>query len=250
MFPGGAQADLGNEELGGLLNREFSDPGELENGEDEGASNPSKSRQVHVRWRGISVPDMFMGAIYQKYESIGGSAVGGSYSITKGPGFHVIFSAELAKLSAKDGPWQQTGDGNSIEWTTVDLSFFSVDATFAWEWPFTDTFSVLAGTGLGLGFVGGNIYTYSSSNGPFTGKEEQDIPPVLPVVNFQVSPRLQLPNDWVAQLDLGLRNVLFGGFSVGWCGCTDYSNMVVDYSSVQAQLVLFSSIPCSGTDSR
>lgn len=181
----------------------------------EGAKERETFHQLDVRYRRLSVPDAVLDVFYQLHEHVSGQAVGADYTTVKTSGFNIILSADYSEVTAPDGPWQEKGEGKDIDWTELNLFFISGDITVAYEVHLPGPLSVVFGTGLGFGYVGGSIVTYDGETGPTGARTEEDYPTILPVVNVQVSPRVVLFNKLVLQADVGLRNALYGGLSAG-----------------------------------
>lgn len=197
-----------------------------EEGEKESSAEVEKKPretyyQVDVKYRRLSVPDAVVDVFYQQHEHVSGDAIAADLVIVKNTGFNMIVHGDYSTAKAdKDGPWQEKGDNADVDWTQVDLQFYSVDFTVAYEMKLLRlgpvfTGSLIFGTGLGVGYVTGDIITYDDPTGPTGARKEESYPNIFPVLNVQVGARALLFNHLVAQVDVGFRNALYGGLAAG-----------------------------------
>ena len=171
--------------------------------------------QLEARYRILSVPDSVMGVFYQQHEHVTGTAIAVAYTTVKKSGFHLIITVDYSQVTADDGPWQEKGTNKDIDWTEINLFFASGDISAGYELRLPGPFTILFAAGIGVGYVGGDIVSYDSPTGPTGLRSEQSHPSVFPVLNLQFSPRVVLFNKLVIGVDVGMRNVLYGGLTAG-----------------------------------
>jgi hypothetical protein len=143
--------------------------------------------------------------------------------------FEIRLGVEYENISAKDGYWQDRDDDTDL--TQFDgFSWITADATFIFHWSLAEFFAIRYGAGIGVGVFLGKIETTDADcpdvNGdgrfdlqtecsPQAGSvaEEEDVPPIFPVVNLLAGVQFKPHEDFTINLEAGIRTIPFVGLS-------------------------------------
>lgn len=207
--------------------------------EEETAPPPEDEVQwgVGAYSRFITLPSFVFDLFVDHSTSMNSFAVAGSVVRRKG-NFDIVFTLEYASTSPKDGLWQEKGEEPGMPSMNPDyvdfqsLAFLSGDVSFIWHAPLTDFMAFRYGVGIGIG-VPLNGYEHADtecppgtrledldnpSRCPVTGvNEEDDLPPVLPVVNLLAGLRFKIVDQLSLQVEVGWRfPAFFAGAGLGY----------------------------------
>jgi hypothetical protein len=172
------------------------------------------------------------------------SAVGlGAEVTTRKGNFDIVFGFQFDSLTADAGLYQDKGDdpGQCLADPNQcpdyrefdDFGMFGIDASFIWHAKITDRIQLRYGAGIGLAFMTGDMYltpracppgtTLDSLDDPdqcalATGQRvaEEDVPPVLPIINLLVGARFQLADNISFNVETGFRDVFYLGAGFGY----------------------------------
>lgn len=207
--------------------------------------------QVVGRFRGVGLPGFALDAIWERHSGnwTGGQsnfAYGLEFVWRKVGAFEMSVAAEYANLRMPEDWWLQNGDPTSAaELTRFDLGLASLVFSGYWYWDVAPWFSPYLGGGLGPGIVLGNLTYFdpnnesscqndlgSSGGGGFGGdpcfrdggepntdqmtrEVEDEIWPVVPVVNLTTGARFNIMEHGVVKLEFGFYDYLYAGISAG-----------------------------------
>ncbi len=206
---------------------------------------------VTPRIRAIVVPDFILGAWFDEHASHwdegSNLAYGFDFVWRKVGDFEISTALEYADLSMPSAFWQESGDQPSdAEFTEVDMQLLSLVFSAYWYWDVEEWFAPYVGGGIGGGVVLGDIVRYeprqgstcrgglggstsfapnscfNDSGGPDPSQidvdnpdVEEDIPPVVPMVNLTGGLRFNMGEHGVAKLEVGFYDYFFAGASLG-----------------------------------
>jgi hypothetical protein len=200
------------------------------------ASEKGAQIGVGARFRYIFMPSAVLNLFLGHSTSMSSVAVGGEVIRRKG-NLDIVFGLEWANVSPKDGLYLEKGKDPSIQGDYPDFvhfdsfSMISLDGTFVWHTELTDFLQLRYGAGIGIGFLLGNIVKTKTTCSSTTTVDQlddpnvcmqsatsrnADKPPVVPIVNLLLGLRIKLVEQLSANVEIGFRDVFFGGLSVGY----------------------------------
>jgi hypothetical protein len=228
--PASAQDDVEAEELdddGALdIDEEFDKP--IEEG-------PAAQLGVGPRIRFVFMPTGLLNLFLD--ESTPMKNVGfGAEIVRRKDDFDIVVGVEYENISPEDGLYLEKGDtpgqpGENPDLTEFDgFALLGVDATFIWNKPLTEFIAFRYGAGFGIGVVLGDIIqtdTECTSSDldtcvPTTDPDKQiretneDIPPVVPIVNLLVGARINAADKVSINVDAGFRNMFYIGITADY----------------------------------
>jgi hypothetical protein len=208
---------------------------------------PTQKRQwgVGARLRYIFMPRSVTELFVDKATSL--NSVGfGAEIVTRKGNFDIVFGLEYDSLAAKSGLYQDKGDdparctgqagGDADQCPDFrefdSFGMVSVDASFIWHTDITEKIQLRYGAGIGLGLMTGKMDVTKTTSCPAgttlddldnsgvctrapTTEEEDDVPPVLPILNFLVGTRFMLADNIAFNVETGFRDIFYlgAGFS-------------------------------------
>jgi hypothetical protein len=189
--------------------------------------------------RFITIPTFVFDLFVEHSTAMNQYAIAGSVIRRKG-NFDIVLTLEYAATSPEDGLWQEKDEIPGMPGMDPDIVIFdnlamiSVDASFIWHVPLTDFMAFRYGVGIGVGVKLGS-YTHQDTMCPAGTRiddlddpdactpiaarpaEEDDIPPVLPVVNLTTGLRFKIVDQLSLQVELGWRfPAFYAGAGVGY----------------------------------
>jgi hypothetical protein len=199
---------------------------------------PAAKRQwgVGARLRYIFLPRSVVELFVDKGTGMNSVGVGGELVTRKG-NFDIVFGLQYDSLAANNGLYQDKGDDPGQCTADPDkcpdlrefenFGMISVDASFIWHTDITEKIQLRYGAGIGLGIMTGKMYLTetrcppgttledldSVSSCPTSGarEEEEDVPPVLPIINLLVGARFMLADNISFNVETGFRDVFYLG---------------------------------------
>lgn len=207
---------------------------------------------VTARVRAIAVPSFVLGIFFDEHSSHWSDgqrnfSFGGEFVWRRGNDFELGFAVDHADLSMSDTFWNESGDSaQSADWTEVDLQVWSTVISAYWFWDVRHWFSPYIGGGIGPGFVVNNVQRYDPDpnsacydglgrDAAFAPPEcfredgepredaidfdnanpEDDIPPVVPMLNLTTGLRFNIQNYGVFKIETGIYPYVFAGIALG-----------------------------------
>lgn len=178
-------------------------------------------------------------------------AFGTEFIIRRIDEYDLVFSLDWADLRTGDNFWLESDEQIiDTDWGDNDLSILTVDVAINWLAKIDDYWDFYYGVGLGVGLIlgdflkqdidpacmeAGGVNPFDSTetgiieahcldaNGnpllkPGAAVEEEDnIPPLIPALSFNIGSRWIIDDDWAIQLELGFKNIYFyTGIEVGY----------------------------------
>jgi hypothetical protein len=204
-----------------------------------------------VLFRGIFVPEWFLGAFFDANTSLNSVALGGEFVRRKG-NFDLVASINFGFYSPKDGNYLGKGKLPSVDTDYIqfrNLNLLAFDVAFLWHHDFTKWLSLVYGAGLGLGVVLGDIWRISDwefctkdnvkdlgachpklsspydpvdpSTWPYGNGEdtpgnphvyrEDGVWPVIPIVHLLVGVNFKISEQFSVRVDGGFHNAFYVG---------------------------------------
>lgn len=168
--------------------------------------------------------------LFMEEAASGVSSVGfGADFIRRRGDFEFSIGLEYESLSPDDGFYVEHGGAPTMPGTTDYIEFngfswLTLDAAFVFHKSFNDVFALRYGGGFGLGLLFGEILETDAvctgsnaqtdcikdENGAQVN-EEQDYPPVFPVVNILGGVQIRPADQLVINIELGVRTVPYIG---------------------------------------
>lgn len=206
------------------------------------------------RVRAIAIPSFVLGIFFDEHSSHWSDgkrnlAYGTEFVWRRGNDFELGIAGEYADLSMSDGFWNEEGDSaQDADWTEMDLKVWSVVFSAYWFWDVQPWFTPFIGGGIGPGFIIDNIQRYEphpdsachtglggGGSATFAPPEcfreggepdedafdfespdtENDIPPVVPMINLTMGMRFNIQDHGVIKLETGIYPYLFAGIGFG-----------------------------------
>jgi len=167
----------------------------------------------------------------------------GAEVITRKGNFDVVFGIEYDGLDAENGLYQDKGDDPAQCQADANqcpdyrefesFGMLGLDASFVWHAKVSDKVQLRYGAGIGLGIVTGKMFLTSTNCGPGTTledlddpnacalaagtrREEDDVPPVVPIINVMLGARFQLADNISFNVETGFRDVFYLGAGFGY----------------------------------
>jgi hypothetical protein len=189
---------------------------------------------VGARLRYIFLPQSVLELFLDKATSLNAVGIGGEVITRKG-NFDIVFGLEYDSLDAKDGYYQDKGDDPAECGADPDkcpdfrsfesFAMISLDASFIWHTDITEKIQLRYGAGIGLGIVTGEMKVTdttctpnatldnldSSCNQVGVATDEEDVPPVVPILNVLVGARFMLADNIGFNVETGFRDVFYLG---------------------------------------
>jgi len=139
-----------------------------------------------LRLRYITVPGWFLGAFTQQNVPLNSVSFAGEY-VRRKENLDIVVSLDFSFMSPSDGNW--LGNNHPASTDTDFLQFkglkiISFDVSFIWHHPFTETFLLEYGAGVGIGFVPGDILRISDGT-PGCVTSPGDVTRCYPIVCAQ-----------------------------------------------------------------
>jgi hypothetical protein len=202
------------------------------------AAEPSAQVGIGARGRFIFLPQSVLQLFLGHATSMTSFSVGGEVVRKKG-NLDIVFGLEYANISPKDGLYLEKGKdpanfGDSPDYVHFNnFSMISLDGSFIWHSDLTDFMQLRYGAGIGVGFLLGDIEKQKTSCASNTTVDQlddpnttqcvrqptvknADKPPVVPIVNLLAGIRFKLGEQGSINLELGFRDVFFGGLSLDY----------------------------------
>jgi len=197
----------------------------------ETAQVASQENPIHygigLRFRGLSIPKR----IFERFAEVVPSGMSQpQYSIElvrRRGNFETSYAISWADLSIEDGIWLDDLDHNPSLVEFDNFSWFTFDVNAVWEYPFSSTWGLRYGIGIGLGILQGDIletdYECPGNSYELDACMQQlnaddvrrpiDLPPVVPVMTALLGTQYA-PSERVAiNLAGGLQTTFFIGVS-------------------------------------
>ncbi len=214
----------------------------------------SSEFMITGRVRAIAVPSFILGFFFDEHSSNWSDgqknfSYGAEFVWRRGSDFELGLAVDHADLSMPEAFWKESGDSpQSADWTEMDLQVWSVVFSAYWFWDVETWFTPFIGGGLGPGIVINNVERYDpepgsacysglggSGDATFAPPEcfredgspdedsidfenptsEDDIPPVVPMVNLTAGLRFNIQNYGVLKIETGIYPYLFAGVGFG-----------------------------------
>lgn len=196
---------------------------------DQMASQENPTRYgIGVRFRGIFVPK----SAFERFAEVAPSGMSqpefGFEVIRRKGNFETTYAVSWASLSMDDGIWLDDLDHNPSLVTFDNFSWITFDVNAVWKHPFSPTWALRYGLGIGLGIIRGDIletdYDCPGNRYELDACMQQpnaddvrrpiDLPPVVPIMTGLVGIQYA-PSEHVAfNLEGGLQTIFFVGVSV------------------------------------
>lgn len=206
---------------------------------------------IAPRIRAIVVPDWLLDSFYDQHASHWDDGPNLAYGLEfvwrKVDAYEISTAIEYADLSMPSEFWLESGDQPSdADYTELDLQMLSLVVSGYWYWDAQKWLSPYIGGGIGAGILLGDIVRYDAKEGSSCAdslggsdgfasndcfgdngepnpdaidiasrKVEDNVPPVIPVVNATGGLRFNIGEHAIAKLEVGFYNYFFGGVSLG-----------------------------------
>jgi hypothetical protein len=202
------------------------------------AQAPKKSElAVGARARMVFMPEAVLNLFLDHSTSMMSFGIGGEVVRRKGD-FDIVFGLEYDSIGPESGLYLESGDvpdqncvvnGQCPDYVTFDnFAVLGFDVSFIWHARLAgDRVMLRYGAGIGVGLVLGEIYTTDTScpagttvddlddpnHCPQMGSRmaEDDVPPVVPIVNVLLGARIKLIDKLTLNIEGGFRDVFFVG---------------------------------------
>jgi hypothetical protein len=216
--------------------------GKLTTKEVESTEAPEPPVQIGVggRFRFIWMPTAVLNLFLGHSTTLTSWSAGGEIIRRKG-NLDMVWGLEYANISPADGLYLEKGKDPGMFGDYPDkihfdgFSMISVDWSFIWHTDLTPFMQLRYGAGIGVGFTLGNIQKFKMMCDADTTPDElddinttkcrqqtttpvnADMPSrVWPIVNLLAGLRFQLVDQLALNVELGFRDVFFGGLSLGY----------------------------------
>jgi hypothetical protein len=217
--------------------------GKLTAQEVESTEAPEAPAQFGVggRFRFIWLPTAVLNLFLGHSTTLTSWSAGGEVIRRKG-GLDMVWGLEYANVGPKDGLYLERGKDPGMFGDYPDLihfdnfSLISADWSFIWHTDLTPIIQLRYGAGFGVGFLLGNAKKTKMTCDSDTSVDELDDPAttkcrpdtsrpvtnadlpsrVWPIVNLIAGLRFQLGPQVGLSLEVGFRDVFFGGLSLGY----------------------------------
>lgn len=198
------------------------------------------------RFRAVHLPGFMLDLFFDEHANTWQDdqtnfAYGAEFSWRRKRDFEIGFAIDYANLSMPSQFWLASGDPpEDGDWTTVDAQLLSVVISSYWFWNPQPWLSPYIGGGIGPGVMLGDVLKYNPKPGSpcrqpgvlgppecytldnqpdleanFDPPVEEDIPPVIPVINVVGGLRFNIQKHAVLKLEVGFQNYAFGGIALG-----------------------------------
>jgi len=215
--------------------------GKLQTQEIEGeAAEAPATFGVGGRFRFIWMPSAVLN-LFLGHSTTMKSFSGGGEVIRRKGNLDMVWGLEFANISPDDGLYLEKGKdpgqfGDYPDYIHFDgFALISLDWSFIWHSDITSKIQFRYGAGIGVAFLLGNIQKFQQPcpqgttadqlDDPnfcpvanrATQPKDADIPSrVWPVVNLLAGMRFQLVDQVALSVEIGFRDVFFGGIGVGY----------------------------------
>ncbi len=184
---------------------------------------------VGLRIRQLFVPEGIIELFLEDVPS-GVSTTGFGLEIVRRKGdFDIVVGLEFENVSPDDGLYLEKGDTPGLPGEDPDFVEFQdfatagVDVSFVWHAEIAPKVDFRYGAGIGLALVLGDIIQTDTNcstvgeigscskdiNGEQVNEKNEDVPPVVPIVNLLVGARIEVLPQLTVNLEGGLRAPLF-----------------------------------------
>ncbi len=197
----------------------------------ETAQAASQENPIHygigLRFRGLSIPQ----SVFERFAEVAPSGMSqpgyGIELIRRRGNFETSYAISWADLSMDDGIWLDDFDHNPSLVEFDNFSWITLDVNAVWKHPFSSTWGLRYGIGIGLGILQGDIletdYECPGNRYELDACMQQpnaddvrrpiDLPPVVPIMTALLGVQYA-PSERVAiNLEGGLQTVFFIGVS-------------------------------------
>ena len=176
---------------------------------------------------------------------------GGEFVWRRGNDFELGVAFDYADLSMPGAFWKEDGENaGAAEYTEIDMQIYSIVFSAYWFWDVQPWFTPYLGGGIGPGFIGGDVVRYdpqpnSACESGLGGDEyfapreecfvdgdpnagprddaidessrdvEDEVPPVVPMINLTAGLRFNIADYGVLKLETGIYPYLFAGLGFG-----------------------------------
>ena len=194
---------------------------------------------IGARARFITIPTFVFDLFVDHSTGLNAFSVAGSV-IRRNGNFDIVMTLEYASTSPDDGLWQEKDEVPGMANMDPDLVVFdglsqiSADVSFIWHAPLTDFMAFRYGAGIGIGVpIGG--YTHTDTVCPAGTRiddldnpsqcpvapgarvEDDNLPPVVPIVNLLAGLRFKVADQFSIDVELGWRfPAFFAGAGIGY----------------------------------
>ena len=206
----------------------------------EGRPSYDEAYSIMARTRFITVPDFILGAFFDRNESTWDGEVnmafGLEFTYQNVGSYDLVFSVDWTNLATPNGYWLESDDPlDNADFTENTLSLISIDASIYWYTDLAKEVAIYYGAGLGLGILLGDLhktdidYECAKEEGRNSvnigdcptqsyapRKKEDDVPPVVPLINVTLGFKFTIADHFVIKLEGGFKGYFFGGLALGY----------------------------------
>jgi hypothetical protein len=187
---------------------------------------------VGVRLRYVFVPKGMIELFLEEVPSGVGHPGFGFEFVRRKANFDLVVGLEYENISPEDGMYLEKGDEPGINGQNPDFVEFDgfamlgLDVAFLWHSEIAPRIDFRYGAGIGIAAVLGDIIqtdtmcppppTSTGSCTPDLGGEQvneknEDVPPVVPIVNLLIGSRIELAPQLTLNVEAGFRNLFYMG---------------------------------------
>jgi hypothetical protein len=190
---------------------------------------------VGLRVRQVFFPEGMLELFLEDAPSGVGHPGFGLEAVRRKANFDIVLALDYSSITPEDGLYVEKGDtpgqpGEDPDLVEFDgLALLGLDVSFIWHAALGEKFAFRYGAGLGIAAVLGKFYQTDTecssmqldSCDPITSggqvhEEQEDVPPVVPLVNILVGARYQPTPELSFHLDAGFRDLFYVGIGGGY----------------------------------